>query len=504
MVYQLILSLSVVTIVIIFYEIKIKKMRSHSEQVKRKQSSRDREFFENVLDAVPDPIFVKNEKHQWIYGNKKFSKILKMDENDYLGKSDYDVFPKEMADIFWRKDSETLERLIVTENEENIIEDDEVKDVLTKKTPFITSKGEVLLIGVIRDITLRKQQANIIENLYRLIESSSDLYCIFDLNGGPQYFNSHALEMGFSSNIKHYSDIFDPSFPLDDLESSIENRNQWEGEAVLNNFITNTQHYYWVRIFKVKNEAGKLISISIVATNLQHRKEVEARLVYNSKMISLGEMAGGIAHEINSPLAIISGYSGQIKKMIERKSWDQEKALWYSNKIQDTVFRISKIIKGLRSFSGSSENEALTNVELEPLIKEVIEFSQDKIDRKKIALHLDVSKGIRIDCRPIQIQQVLLNLLNNSIDAVKCEDDPWIKIVAEEINNKVTITVIDSGPGIDESIKPKLMTPFFTTKDVGEGVGLGLPISKGLMENNNGQLVYLDDFPNTAFRIIFN
>src|SRR5690606_6973710 len=107
-------------------------MRSHSEQVKRKQSSRDREFFENVLDAVPDPIFVKNEKHQWIYGNKKFSKILKMDENDYLGKSDYDVFPKEMADIFWRKDSETLERLIVTENEENIIEDDEVKDVLTK------------------------------------------------------------------------------------------------------------------------------------------------------------------------------------------------------------------------------------------------------------------------------------------------------------------------------------------------------------------------------------
>ncbi|MFA5584164.1 MAG: ATP-binding protein, partial [Bacteriovoracaceae bacterium] len=90
------------------------------------------------------------------------------------------------------------------------------------------------------------------------------------------------------------------------------------------------------------------------------------------------------------------------------------------------------------------------------------------------------------------------------IDAVKCDVDPWIKIVAEEVDNKVTITVIDSGPGIDESIKPKLMTPFFTTKDVGEGVGLGLPISKGLMENNNGKLVYVDDFPNTAFRIIFN
>lgn len=501
MVFQITIITIVVLLLIIVYELRIHKIRtSHNE----KNKSSEKEFYENVLNVVPDPIFVKNDKHQWIYGNEVFSKIIQKRREDYIGKSDYDIFPKEMADIFWQKDSETLDGLKVTENEEKIMMDGKVKDILTKKTPYIAPNGEVLLVGVIRDITERKQQANIIDNLFRLIELSSDLYCIFDLEGSPIYFNSHALDMGFSYEMKNYSEIFDWNYSISDLEEGVRNNNQWEGEAILRNFKTGNPSTYWVRIFKVKGEDDKVISISIVATNLQHRKEVEAKLIYNSKMVSLGEMAGGIAHEINSPLAIISGYSGHIIRMIERNNFNPENILWYSSKIKDTAFRISKIIKSLRSFSGSSDNEQLVETNLDTLIKEVVEFSQEKLRKENIALILEVDEELQISCRPIQVQQVLLNLLNNSIDAIKGSPKPWIKIVTSEVNERISITVIDSGKGIGPLVQAKLMTPFFTTKDVGEGVGLGLSISKGLMESNNGALVYVDDFPNTAFRMIFN
>ena len=105
----------------------------------------------------PDPIFVKNNQHQWIYGNKAFSNLLKLELKEYIGKSDYDLFPKEQADIFWAKDRETLDKMQMVENEEFLMSGDDLRTIVTKKTPVSGIEGGTVLIGVIRDITEKKK-----------------------------------------------------------------------------------------------------------------------------------------------------------------------------------------------------------------------------------------------------------------------------------------------------------------------------------------------------------
>lgn len=478
----------ILVVIIVLYQIRLNRLRSKL----------DHQFYEKMLDAVPDPIFVKNKQHQWIYGNQSFSRIIQLPREKYVGKSDYDIFPKEMADVFWQKDNETLEGLNITENEELIPIDGQIRTILTKKTPYKIQSGETILVGVIRDITERKTQEKTIENLFQMIENSSDLYCIFDLNGKPTYFNREAMKLGYSLDIKHYQEILGPSFHLD-----LKNEH-WEGEVLLQDFNQKSLVSYWVRLLKVRNELNEIASIAIVATNLQHRKETEAKLIYTSKMASLGEMAGGIAHEINNPLTVISGYSEQIIRRYAGNTADKEKILSDANKIKETAFRISKIIAGLLAFARAGENEPEEEVDIGQLISESIDFGRERLLRHGIEIKTELIENVKIRCRPTQIQQVIINLLNNSLDAIQGTTNPWISIQCEMKDNEFWVTVIDSGKGIPDTIRKKIMTPFFTTKEVGKGTGLGLSISKGIMESNNGELIYLEDSVNTAFRLIFH
>lgn len=479
--------------IIFLYQIRLQKLKAKFNS----------EFYEQMLDAVPDPIFVKNKQHQWIYGNQSFSRIIQLPREKYMGKSDYDIFPKEMADVFWKKDNETLEGLNITENEEFIPIDGQVRTILTKKTPYRIQSGETILVGVIRDITERKTQEKTIENLFRLIETSSDIYCIFDLMGKPTYLNREARKLGFTLDLKHYREIFDSSFNITNFEKIVMTNENWEGEVLLHDFNLNQPVSYWVRLLKVRNELDEVASTAIVATNLQHRKETEAKLIYTSKMASLGEMAGGIAHEINNPLTVISGYSEQIIRRFNSDNPDKDKILADALKIKETAFRISKIIAGLLAFSRSGENEPEEDVELGHLITEALDFGKERLLRHGIQIKTELLDKMIVRCRPTQIQQVIINLLNNSLDAIQGTPGPWIHIKCEQQKNEYWITITDSGKGIPDQIRENMMNPFFTTKEIGKGTGLGLSISKGIMESNHGELIYVEDSINTTFRLIF-
>lgn len=492
-------------LVSIFFLVKIRKLHFllAAEKTRGDLASR-KEFFETLIDSVADPIFVKNNQHQWIYGNKAFSQILNMDLKEYLGKSDYDIFPKEQADIFWTKDRETLDKMQLVENEEFIMMNDEVRTIVTKKTPVSGIEGGTVLIGVIRDITESKRQNEIIANLYHLIESSSDLYCFCDLRGKPSFINRHGIKMGFSTKLDHFSKFFGQRLDLDALEKELNRSHEWEGEVELLNLTNNEPVPYWLKIFYVMDENEKPKSISIVGTNIQERKEAALKIFSASKMASLGEMAGGIAHEINNPLAIISGKAEQIKKYVHQDPIDREKIYEAMEKIEATSFRISKIIKGLKSFSRSGELDPSKEVLVMDLIEETLDLCRERMKNENITLILESDNTLTLNCRPTQIQQVLINLLNNSIDAIKAHKEPWIKIRSEKIGKQIILSITDSGKGIDPHLNDKIMNPFFTTKGVGKGTGLGLSISRRIMESHGGKLVYLPENPHTTFALIFN
>lgn len=492
-------------IISILYIVRVRKLHFLLEAEKTRGDLASRkEFFETLIDSVADPIFVKNNQHQWIYGNKAFSKILGAELKDDIGKSDYDIFPKEQADIFWAKDRETLDNMQMVENEEFITSGNEVRTIVTKKTPVPGIEGSTILIGVIRDITESKRQNEIIANLYQLIESSSDLYCFCDLKGKPSFINRHGIKMGFTTEHDHFHNFFTEGLDIESLKKKLELNNHWEGEVELINLNTKEPIPYWLKIFYVTDENEKPKSISLVGTNIQERKEAELKIFFASKMASLGEMAGGIAHEINNPLAIISGKAEQIKKYIHHEPIDREKIFTAVEKIEDTSFRISKIIKGLRSFSRTGDLDPSKQVLVMDLIDETLDLCRERMKSENITLIQESNNSLLLTCRPTQIQQVLINLLNNSIDAIKAEKEPWIKIRSEKVDTQIIISITDCGHGIDSDLKEKIMNPFFTTKEVGKGTGLGLSISKRIMENHGGQLVYVPDSPHTTFSLIFN
>lgn len=241
----------------------------------------------------------------------------------------------------------------------------------------------------------------------------------------------------------------------------------------------------------------------LIGTNwdITEQRKSEIKLIESSKFATLGEMAAGIAHEINNPLTIIKGKADQISLSISKNNLDLEKLKIEIDKISSTAQRIAKIINGLRSFSRDSSNEPFANTELAKVIEDSVSMCFEKFKSRGVKFMHSVPLSLMVECRPIQLSQVILNLLNNAFDAALSQSDKWIHLDVTEHNDLVKITVTDCGQGIPEASAKKLMMPFFTTKDIGKGTGLGLSISKGIIDDHKGRLYYDHLSANTRFVI---
>lgn len=225
-------------------------------------------------------------------------------------------------------------------------------------------------------------------------------------------------------------------------------------------------------------------------------------LISSAKMSALGEMAGGVAHEINNPLAVISLRADQLRDCIEETPIDKEMFLKALDAINKTTDRIAKIVTGLRFFARDGSSMPFVQSPVAPLIEDTLSFCSEKFNKCGVTVNCDLStaKNYSLDCRPIEISQVILNLLNNSFDAIQELPEKWIKIEFEDYDSKhIAISVTDSGKGIDTAIQERIMQPFFTTKELGKGTGLGLSISTGIVQTHNGKLYIDNNCENTRF-----
>jgi signal transduction histidine kinase len=222
----------------------------------------------------------------------------------------------------------------------------------------------------------------------------------------------------------------------------------------------------------------------------------------STKMSALGEMAAGIAHEINNPLAIISGRASQIMMMLEAGDLNIGDMKQKTDRIIQTTMRVARIIKGLRSFARNSGQDPMVDTKVATIFDNTLELSRERFKAAGIDLKVLPIPDCSIACREAQISQVLINLLNNSFDAISEQKEPWVELETKDLGSAVQISVTDSGGGIEPDIAEKLMQPFFTTKPLDKGTGLGLSISKGIIEEHGGSFV-LDSFcKNTRFVIL--
>ncbi|MEK6579574.1 MAG: ATP-binding protein, partial [Bdellovibrionota bacterium] len=170
--------------------------------------------------------------------------------------------------------------------------------------------------------------------------------------------------------------------------------------------------------------------------------------------------------------------------------------------INDTSSRIGKIVQGMRKFSRDGGLDIKTSEKIENIVQETLVLCREAIKARSIELQSDsISKDIEVECRAVEISQVLLNLLNNAIAAIENLPTRWIRFSVRDLGDDVELSVTDSGIIQNPEIRNKLFTPFFTTKPVGKGTGLGLAISKKIIENHRGTLSIDLASTNTRFII---
>ena len=245
------------------------------------------------------------------------------------------------------------------------------------------------------------------------------------------------------------------------------------------------------------NEIGKLAKeFNRMADELS---DFQLKLINSAKFSAIGEMASGIAHEINNPLAIIVARVSSLQKKVISGNIDSEKLSEELQKINDTSFRITRIITSLRNISRDSNLEQSDWTNLQEVINESLDLIQEKLNHNGVQLKLNLPKNIEILFSRVQLGQVLINLLSNSLDAIMGTKNPWINISIDINQSILLIKVQDSGLGIPISLQDKIMQPFFTTKDVGKGTGLGLSLNRSIAEKNRAKFYYDKNSLNTQF-----
>ncbi|MBL7542450.1 MAG: GHKL domain-containing protein [Bdellovibrionaceae bacterium] len=227
---------------------------------------------------------------------------------------------------------------------------------------------------------------------------------------------------------------------------------------------------------------------------------MQQNFIQNAKMSALGRMAAGMAHEINNPLAIIVGKANGLKRLVDSpKPLDASLISQDLGKILSTANRIAKIINSLRSFSRNGEQDPFFDTNLKSWLNETLELCRQTMISHSTTLTVAEIPNLMIRARESQLSQVLLNLLNNSVDAIKHQETKEITISFEVTKSMLHLFVRDSGPGIPHEIQSRLMEPFFTTKAPGAGTGLGLSISLGIMREHQGTMRFVSKDSKTCF-----
>lgn len=260
----------------------------------------------------------------------------------------------------------------------------------------------------------------------------------------------------------------------------------------------------------IRNEQFKTVGSVVVFRDISDRKRIseEARqhqddLAHVARLSTMGEMASGIAHEINQPLTAIATNAHACIRMLESGSGETERVIDVMERIGAQAARAGEIIRHLRQFV-KKEQPVLSRIDINEVINEVMTLLRTEIRKAGVKIVLDLDEGIgKVMALHVQIDQVILNLARNAIEAM-AEIPEGTRLLSIATRNEsdrfVRVTVTDSGPGLDPTVVDQLFNPFVTTKS--NGMGLGLSISQGIIEAHKGR-IFVESGMERGARFVF-
>ena len=220
---------------------------------------------------------------------------------------------------------------------------------------------------------------------------------------------------------------------------------------------------------------------------------------HSAHLISLGEMAGTVAHEINNPLAIIKGNAQSLQK--ESKSKKLEKIIKNSDRLKEIVSSLSALAQKSYPNTGTKVHEA----HFSTAFKQYLSLTQESLKDYGIELiHNEEDLKVVIPCRPEVLVNALMALTHNSTFAIKDQEKPWIKISLVLLPQRICLVFTDSGGGLPRSVAGRIFEPFYTTKPQGVGSGIGLSVIRNELLNEKAIIYFDHKAANTTFKINFS
>jgi two-component system NtrC family sensor kinase len=231
--------------------------------------------------------------------------------------------------------------------------------------------------------------------------------------------------------------------------------------------------------------------VNRIAMADNEKEMMNRQIVETGKLASVGKLAAGIAHEINNPVAIMVEEAGWVGDLLEeeefRKSENLEEFERALKQIKTQGHRCKEITHKLLSFARKTDSRA-QETQVNDLVKELVALSEQRAKYSKITIDTNLEKNLPITyMAQSEMQQILLNLINNSVDAMEKKGGE-LTITTYSEGDGIGIKVSDNGPGIPEANLSRIFEPFFTTKPVGKGTGLGLSICYGIIQKMGGQI----------------
>jgi two-component system, NtrC family, sensor kinase len=245
--------------------------------------------------------------------------------------------------------------------------------------------------------------------------------------------------------------------------------------------------WFSTSIVGLKDDKGQIDSFEIISRDITGRKALEDQLINMEKLASVGTLAAGVAHEINNPIAVILGFSEILLEQTAEMP-DLHETLQI---IEEEGLKCKKIVENLLTFARNPER-AETSTDISEALGKMVTVMKNTLLTNKVRLESDIATDLpRVQGDPQELQQVFINLINNAVGAMK--GGGILRVRTRLISNgqRIAIEFEDTGSGIAKKDQPKIFDPFFTTKKVGEGTGLGLSMSYGIIKKFGGDINFI-------------
>ncbi len=469
--------------------------------LQQEKLNNQRDEYQNLFEGVPCLITVQDRNYRLLRYNREFAEKFDPVPGDHCFHA-YKGRNKKCRQCPVEKtflDGKSYET-----EESGVHKDGSVKHWIVKTSPVKNAKGEIVAaMEISLDISGKKQlevELGKSEKKYHAIFSNiPNPVFVLDLETLTILDCNKSVESVYNYEMKEL--IGQPFITLFPKEEQEHYAIKLATASVINqaSHVTRDHQNLFVNIRISPSEyAGKKVLL-VTTSDVTKRLETEQQLIQASKMATLGEMATGIAHELNQPLSVIKTASSFfIKKMERKEELDKKIQATMLTKVDTNVDRATKIINHMRQFARKSNMKTET-VHINDILKNAFEIFSQQLKVRGISVEWDMADHLpRIKADAGRLEQVFINLLLNARDAIeekagqsigtRGENHKTIRLVTCIHNEMVECRVCDTGTGIPDDIAQKIFEPFFTTKDVGKGTGLGLSISYGIIKECGGAI----------------